>query len=419
MFEQGKKNAPCLIFIDEIDAVGRSRFSGIGGGHDEREQTLNALLVEMDGFDTQEGVIIIAATNRPDVLDQALLRPGRFDRQIVVDLPTVDGREAILHMHARKIKLAGDVDLRFIARGTPGFSGADLSNLLNEAALHAARTSKEAVDMEDLEEARDKVRWGRERKSYVLDDKEKKITAYHEAGHALMMLKTEQSEPLHKITIIPRGQAYLGATMQLPEKDTHMEGKVKLKSMLADLMGGRVAEELIFGDVTSGAAGDIQHATRIARAMVCDWGMSPLGLQKFSEASPEVQFGRGTYHHPSHSNETARRIDEEVKFLIDEAYEAAKKTLSENLDGLHLIAKYLLENETMDGVDARELLEFGRVRSREERRNDEGESNDGGSADASTARKAEKPSGSESGRSSDLSNSLPPGGPHEGLAPNA
>jgi len=267
MFVQGKKNAPCIIFIDEIDAVGRSRFSGIGGGHDEREQTLNALLVEMDGFETQEGVIILAATNRPDVLDPALLRKGRFDRQIIIDLPMIDGREEILKIHAGKIKLSDGVDLRRIARGTPGFSGADLENLLNESALLAASSSKKSVEMCDLEEARDKVMWGSERKSRAMDDKEKELTAYHEAGHALVQQLVESSEPLHKVTIIPRGIAYLGATMSLPEKDSYTQSRSKLIGELAVCMGGRIAEDMTFGDITNGAAQDIKHATDIARLL--------------------------------------------------------------------------------------------------------------------------------------------------------
>ena len=368
MFEQGKKQAPCIIFIDEIDAVGRSRFTGIGGGHDEREQTLNALLVQMDGFETQEGVIILAATNRPDVLDPALLRPGRFDRQIVIDLPTIDGREAILAMHARAITLAEKANLRRIARGTPGFSGADLENLLNEAALLAARESKAAVEMADLEEARDKVRWGRERRSRVLDEKEKRITAYHEAGHALVMQMVEESEPLHKITIIPRGVAYLGATMQLPEKDRYMEGRVKLRGMLSGLMGGRVAEELVFGDITSGAASDLKEATRIARLMVCTWGMSEeLGPQTFGEQQELMFLGREVSRTQDYSEETARRIDSEVSKLLTGCHESARELLQTHRDTLEMIAELLLERETLDGRDVEEIVEHGRVLSEGER----------------------------------------------------
>ena len=368
MFEQGKKNAPCIIFIDEIDAVGRSRFSGIGGGHDEREQTLNALLVEMDGFDTQEGVIIIAATNRPDVLDHALLRPGRFDRQIMIDLPMINGREAILKLHAKNIKLGHAADLRRVARGTPGLSGADLANLLNEAALLAAKAGKDAVDMPDLEEARDKVRWGRERRSHVLDDKEKRITAYHEAGHALVMALVEESEPLHKVTIIPRGRAYLGATMQLPEKDRNMEGLVKLKGMLTSMMGGRVAEELVLGDVTSGAAGDLKEASRIARMMICSWGMSEkMGPQAFGVNEEHLFLGREITRSQGHSDETARKIDEEVTTLLRTSYQRATDLLTEHRDKLEMVANLLLERETLDGIDVDEIIEHGRILSAEER----------------------------------------------------
>ena len=362
MFEQGKKSAPCIIFIDEIDAVGRSRFSGIGGGHDEREQTLNALLVEMDGFDTQEGVIIIAATNRPDVLDPALQRPGRFDRQIVIDLPTLDGREAILKIHARNIKLSPTVELRRIARGTPGFSGADLANLMNEAALLAARGGKESVTLPDLEEARDKVRWGRERRSRVLDEKEKKITAYHETGHALVTLLVEESEPLHKITIIPRGTAYLGATMQLPEKDRYMEGKRKLKGILATMMGGRVAEELIFGDITSGARSDLKQATRLARLMVCDWGMNEnLGPQTFGNHEELMFLGREISRSQDFSEDTARKIDGEISNLLRDSYSRAREIIEKNRDKLEFITKALLERETLDARDVEELMAHGRI----------------------------------------------------------
>jgi len=368
MFEQGKKNAPCIIFIDEIDAVGRSRFSGIGGGHDEREQTLNALLVEMDGFDTQEGVIIIAATNRPDVLDPALQRPGRFDRQIVIDLPTLDGRDAILQIHARGIKLSPTADLRRLARGTPGFSGADLANLMNEAALLAARGGKEAVEMPDLEEARDKVKWGRERRSRVLDEKEKKITAYHETGHALVGLLTAEAEPLHKITIIPRGTAYLGATMQLPEKDRYMEGRLKLKGILATLMGGRTAEEIVFGDITSGARSDLKQATRLARLMVCDWGMSDvMGAQTFGSHEELTFLGRDISRPQDFSEDTAKKIDAEIAVLLQEAHTAARAILEKNRDKLELITKLLLERETLDGHDVDDLIKFGRILPESER----------------------------------------------------
>ena len=368
MFEQGKRNAPCIIFIDEIDAVGRSRFSGIGGGHDEREQTLNALLVEMDGFDTQEGIIIIAATNRPDVLDPALQRPGRFDRQIVLDLPSLDGREQILQIHARRVRLGKSADMRRLARGTPGFSGADLANLMNEAALLGARNGKEAVEQVELEEARDKVRWGRERRSRVLDEKEKRITAYHESGHALVSLLSEESEPLHKLTIIPRGRAYLGATMQLPEKDRYIEGKRKLVGMLMGLMGGRVAEEIVFDDITSGAYSDLKEATRIARLMVCHWGMSEdLGPQTFG-ANEEILFlGREVSRTEDYSEETARRIDAETSRLLRDCHRRAKDLLLANRDKLELIAKHLLERETLDGRDVDDLIVHGRILSAEER----------------------------------------------------
>ena len=367
MFEQGKKSAPCIIFIDEIDAVGRSRFSGIGGGHDEREQTLNALLVEMDGFDTQEGVIIIAATNRPDVLDPALLRPGRFDRQIVIDLPSLDGREAILKIHSRRVKLAPGADLRRVARGTPGFSGADLSNLINEAALLAARRNAEAVEIKDMEEARDKVRWGRERRSRVMDDKEKRLTAYHEAGHAIVLQLVEESEPLHKVTIIPRG-ASLGSTMQLPEKDRYTESRRKLLSMLTGLMGGRTAEELVFGDITTGAHSDIRQASHIARMMVCEWGMSQtLGPQSFGEREELLFLGREVSRSQSFSEETARRIDEEVSRIIRECHDKALDILRQHRQNLDTLAGLLLERETLDGRDVEEIVKHGRILSEVER----------------------------------------------------
>ena len=368
MFEQGRKSAPCIIFIDEIDAVGRSRFTGIGGGHDEREQTLNALLVEMDGFETTEGVIIIAATNRPDVLDPALLRPGRFDRSIVIDLPMLDGREAILKMHARKLKIAPTADLRRIARGTPGFSGADLENLLNEAALLAAKVGKASVEMKDLEEARDKVRWGRERRSRVLDEGDRKITAYHESGHALVTLSVAQSEPLHKLTIIPRGTAYLGATMQLPSKERFMDSKVKLEGILTCLMGGRVAEELVFGDITTGARSDLKEATRLARHMVCDWGMSgEMGPQTFGEREELMFLGREVSRNQDYSEATALRIDQEMNALLRRSYDHARKILSDNRQKLDIIAGLLLEKETLDGYEVEEIMKHGRILSEQER----------------------------------------------------
>jgi cell division protease FtsH len=368
MFEQGKKNAPCLIFIDEIDAVGRSRFSGIGGGHDEREQTLNALLVEMDGFDTQEGIIIIAATNRPDVLDPALQRPGRFDRQIVIDLPTLAGREEILKIHSRNILLDSKVDLQRLARGTPGFSGADLANLMNEAALLGARTGKDVVVMSDLEEARDKVRWGRERRSRVLDDKERRITAIHETGHALVMKLVAESEPIHKITIIPRGSAYLGATMQLPEKDRYTQGRVNLLGMLAALMGGRAAEELMCGDITTGARSDLREATRLARLMVCEWGMSPeIGPQSFGTGDEMVFLGREVTRAQTYSEATAQKIDAETGRILREAFAQARQILETHREVLEKIAAALIERETLDGVDVDDLLNHGRIRTDEER----------------------------------------------------
>ncbi|MDI6775043.1 MAG: ATP-dependent zinc metalloprotease FtsH [Verrucomicrobiota bacterium] len=367
MFEQGKKNAPCIIFIDEIDAVGRSRFSGIGGGHDEREQTLNALLVEMDGFDTQEGVIIIAATNRPDVLDPALLRPGRFDRQIVIDLPNLDGREKILRIHARSIKLAGLGDLRRIARGTPGFSGADLENLMNEAALLAARRDKPTVELADLEEARDKVMWGRERRSRVMDETEKRNTAYHEAGHALVQQVIEHAEPLHKVTIIPRGM-YLGATMSLPDKDRFSESKAKLQSQLSVLMGGRAAEELMFGDITNGSRNDLKTATRIARFMICDWGMSEnLGPQTFGENQELMFLGRDITRSQDYSQDTATRIDVEVNALLRKCHERARDILTARRDKLEMIAGLLLERETLDGREVEEIVTRGRIFTEAER----------------------------------------------------
>lgn len=372
MFEQGKKNAPCIVFIDEIDAVGRNRFSGIGGGHDEREQTLNALLVEMDGFETQDGVIIIAATNRPDVLDPALLRPGRFDRQIVIDLPILNGREAILGIHAKKITLAEGVDLKRIARGTSGFSGADLANLINEAALLASREGKKAVEIKDLEEARDKVRWGRERRSRVLDDETKRLTAYHESGHAIVLLKVEKSEPLHKLTIIPRGTSYLGATMQLPEKDLYTESLLKLRGTLAGLMGGRAAETLIFGDITTGAGNDLKQATRLARLMVCHWGMSEvMGPQTFGAQEEVLFLGREVARNQDVSDETARRIDVEVSKFLNEAFQRALQILQDNRDKLDLIATLLLERETLDGRDIEDVVRHGRILSEQERESED------------------------------------------------
>jgi cell division protease FtsH len=360
MFEQARKNTPCLIFIDEIDAVGRSRGHGLGGGNDEREQTLNALLVEMDGFDTQEGIIIIAATNRPDVLDPALLRPGRFDRQIMVNLPDVRGREAILKVHAKNVKLAPSVDLSVIARGTPGYSGAELANLLNEAALLAASTNKKAVSMEELEEARDKVRWGRERRSLAMTDEDKKFTAWHEAGHALVNVLLQHTHPLHKVTIIPRGQA-LGSTMSLPKTDVLSRRRKEMLDLIAMTMAGRIAEEIVSGDISSGAAGDIQQATNMARAMVTQWGMSDrIGMIQYGDDDEYVFLGREVSRAKVYSESTAQEIDAEVKRIIDQAYKTAKDLITNNLDKLELIAKSLLEYETLDGTQVEEIVRTGK-----------------------------------------------------------
>ncbi|MCC5788911.1 MAG: ATP-dependent zinc metalloprotease FtsH [Opitutales bacterium] len=362
MFEQGRKNSPCLIFIDEIDAVGRQRGAGLGGGNDEREQTLNSLLVEMDGIDEHEGVIIIAATNRPDVLDQALLRPGRFDRQIQVDLPDVKGREEILDVHAKKIKLAETVDLGTVAKMTPGLSGADLANLLNESALTAARYNKKEVDMYDINEAREKIAFGRERRR-IMDEDDKKLVAYHEAGHALVQAVLDDgSLPLHKVTIIPRGQS-LGSTMFLPAKDTYNYSKKRLLNQIACVMGGRIAEEIIFDDVTSGASGDIKQATKIARHMVCDWGMSDLGPIALGENQDTVFLGRDINRSQNYSPETAEKIDRAIRQLVDEQYERAKKVLEDNRDALDKMAEALLEHETIEGKHVHEILEKGAIHS--------------------------------------------------------
>lgn len=359
MFEQARKNTPCLIFIDEIDAVGRSRGHGLGGGNDEREQTLNALLVEMDGFDSQEGIIIIAATNRPDVLDPALLRPGRFDRQIMVNLPDVKGREEILKVHAKKVKLQREVDLSVIARGTPGFSGAELANLLNEAALLAARSGKKSIGMPELEEARIKVRWGRERRSLAMTDDEKKFTAWHEAGHALVNVVLEHTHPLHKVTIIPRGQA-LGVTMSLPKQDTYSKQRKEMKDLIAMAMAGRIAEELISGDISTGASGDIKQATELARNMVCNWGMSDeLGMVLYGEDDGYVFLGKEMARNRSYSEQTAQRIDAEVKRIIDEGYNIAADIIQTNRDKLQLIAEALLEHESLDGSQVEEIVKTG------------------------------------------------------------
>jgi len=363
MFEQGKKNAPCIIFIDEIDAVGRHRGHGLGGGHDEREQTLNALLVEMDGFDTQEGVIIIAATNRADVLDPALLRPGRFDRQITVNLPDVKGREQILKVHAKRVKIEAGVDLAVIARGTPGYSGAELANVVNEAALMAARRGRKAIGMADLEEARDKVRWGRERRSLAMSDREKELTAYHEAGHALLCEVLEHVDPLHKVTIIPRGPA-LGLTMSLPAGDQYTNRRKELLDRIVMIMGGRVAEEIVFGDVTNGASSDIRHATNIARRMVCEWGMSEtMGMVEYGQHEEHVFLGRDLNKSRDYSEATAQEIDREVRALCDGSYARAKQILTEQREKLELIAKALLEYETLDGEQIRDIIRCGSMRN--------------------------------------------------------
>ncbi len=356
LFEQGKKNAPCIIFVDEIDAVGRHRGAGLGGGHDEREQTLNQLLVEMDGFDSNEGVILIAATNRPDVLDPALLRPGRFDRRVVVNRPDVRGREGILRVHVRKVPLAKDVDLTVAARGTPGFSGADLANLVNEAALFAARQNRKVVTMHDIELSKDKVLMGAERRSMILTDEEKKTTAYHEAGHALVAAMVPHSDPIHKVTIIPRGQA-LGVTMQLPIDDKHTYRKKFLKSRLAILMGGRVAEEMFLEQTTTGAGNDIEQATDVARQMVCEWGMSAMGPLTFGKKEEQIFLGREIAQHRDYSEATAMRIDAEVSGFVKGAYEQAKQCISENSDALVRIAEALLEREVLDANNVQALIE--------------------------------------------------------------
>ncbi|MDE2030214.1 MAG: ATP-dependent zinc metalloprotease FtsH [Alphaproteobacteria bacterium] len=358
MFEQAKKNAPCIIFIDEIDAVGRHRGAGLGGGNDEREQTLNQLLVEMDGFEANEGVILIAATNRPDVLDPALLRPGRFDRQVVVPNPDILGREKILKVHMRKVPLGPDVDPKIIARGTPGFSGADLQNLVNEAALMAARANKTFVSMADFEFAKDKVMMGAERRSMAMTDDEKKLTAYHEAGHALVGLNVPQSDPLHKVTIIPRGRA-LGLTMNLPERDKYGSTLTELTSRIAMMFGGRIAEELIFGkeNVTTGASSDIQQATSLARRMVTEFGMSDrLGRVRYTSNEQEVFLGMSVAQQKNVSEATAELIDEEVRRLIEEGEATARRILTEHIDDLHKVAKALLEYETLSGDEVRALL---------------------------------------------------------------
>ncbi|MGH9379054.1 MAG: ATP-dependent zinc metalloprotease FtsH [Thermoanaerobaculia bacterium] len=355
LFEQGKKNAPCIVFIDEIDAVGRHRGAGLGGGHDEREQTLNQLLVEMDGFESNEGVILISATNRPDVLDPALLRPGRFDRRVVVDRPDINGRLGILQVHTRNVPLADDVELSVIARGTPGFSGADLANLVNEAALIGARRGRKNVTMADFEYAKDKVVMGVERKSLVMTEGEKRVTAFHEAGHALVAAFTPEADPLHKVTIIPRGRA-LGLTAQLPEEDKYTHQKSYLDAQIAILMGGRVAEELSQDDITTGAGNDIERATDLARRMVCEWGMSELGPLSFGNGDEPVFLGRDYVQRNEFSEDTAVRIDREVERLVRHGYEHARQVLTEHRDLLDQVARELLERESLDGVEIYRLI---------------------------------------------------------------
>lgn len=357
MFEEGKKHAPCLIFIDEIDAVGRSRFSGIGGGHDEREQTLNAMLAEMDGFEPNAGVIVLAATNRPDVLDPALMRPGRFDRRIAVDLPDMNGRLKILKIHGAKVKLDPEADLEAIAKGTPGFSGADLANLLNEAALAAGRDGKPMIIQEDLEEARDKVRWGKERRSRKIDEKDRRITAYHEAGHTIVGMFCDNAPPLHKVTIIPRGTAYLGATMSLPDTERYTQTRSELQDQLAVLMGGRLAEQIIFEDITSGAAMDLRQATELARRMVCEWGMNTgLGPLNYGHREEHIYLGREITRNEDYSEETAREIDAEIRTLLSGQEDRAREILKEHIDKLRKLGETLLEKETMAAPDIYELL---------------------------------------------------------------
>jgi cell division protease FtsH len=356
LFEQGKKNAPCIIFIDEIDAVGRHRGAGLGGGHDEREQTLNQLLVEMDGFESNEGVILMAATNRPDVLDPALLRPGRFDRRVVVNRPDVRGREEILRVHTRKTPIADDVDLSVLARGTPGFSGADLANMVNEAALAAARQNRKAILMYDFEVAKDKVLMGVERKSLLLSEEEKKVTAYHEAGHALVAAKLPNSDPLHKVTIIPRGMA-LGVTMQLPIDDKHNYTKDYLETEIAIMMGGRLAEEMFLNQMSTGAGNDIERATDMARKMVCEFGMSELGPLTFGKKEEQIFLGREIAQHRDYSEATAIKIDDEVQRLVKQGYDTARNILAENRETLERVARALLEREVLDANEIKMIIE--------------------------------------------------------------
>jgi cell division protease FtsH len=370
LFVQGKKNAPCIIFIDEIDAVGRHRGAGLGGGHDEREQTLNQLLVEMDGFESNEGVILVSATNRPDVLDPALLRPGRFDRQVVVPLPDVRGREKILEVHARKTPLAEDVDFSVIARGTPGFSGADIENLVNESVLYAARLNKDKVSMSDFEYAKDKVMMGTERKSMVISDEEKKNTAYHETGHALVARMLPGTDPIHKITIIPRGLA-LGLTQQLPVDEKHTYPREYLLNNIVILLGGRAAEEIILKDFTTGAGNDIERATALARKMVCEWGMSDaIGPLSYGKKEEQIFLGREFASHKDYSEETAMKIDKEVNQIVISGYEKAKNILSEHIDLLNKIAMVLLEKEVLSGQELDEIIKTNSLQSEQDIRTD-------------------------------------------------
>ncbi len=360
LFEQGKKNAPCIVFIDEIDAVGRHRGAGLGGGHDEREQTLNQLLVEMDGFESNEGVILVAATNRPDVLDPALLRPGRFDRRVTVGRPDVGGREAILRVHTKKVPLGDDVDLSVLARGTPGLAGAELANLVNEAALNAARQNRKVAMMVDFEVAKDKILMGAERRSLILTDDEKRTTAYHEAGHAIVAMVAPHADPLHKVSIIPRGMA-LGITMQLPTDDKHNYSKVYCDDQLAILMGGRIAEEIYLQQLTTGAGNDIERASDMARKMVCEWGMSQLGPMSFGKKDEQIFLGREIAQHRDYSEETAIKIDEEVKRIISNAYSRAEVIIKGHSDGLIRVAEALLERESLDGAEVRILMDNGEL----------------------------------------------------------
>lgn len=386
MFEQAKKSAPCIIFIDEIDAVGRQRGAGLGGGHDEREQTLNQMLVEMDGFEGNEGIIVIAATNRPDVLDPALLRPGRFDRQVPVGLPDVRGREQILKVHMRKVPLGDDVDASVIARGTPGFSGADLANLVNEAALFAARNNKRVVAMEEFDKAKDKIMMGAERRSMVMTDEEKAMTAYHEAGHAIVGRLVPEHDPVYKVSIIPRGRA-LGVTMYLPEQDRVSHTKQHLESMISSLFGGRLAEAIIYGDekVTTGASNDIERATQIARKMVTQWGLSEkMGPLLYADDENEVFLGRSVTQHKHMSDDTARAIDQEVKLFIDRNYERAKRILEENIDILHAMKDALMKYETIDADQIDDLMNRREVREPRDWRKPDQDNNTSGGATASS-----------------------------------